>query len=337
MATIAEREWLATGKGLTDEQQHASNSFKLLQFNTLADGKVYLEICVCVHLQAIIFHLALAHSNSQTSFIKCPIPFLKWEYRKSLIIKEILRSGADILCLEEVDHFEDFFKPTLAQHGFEGFFMPKVDSPCLEFPDNNGPDGCAMFYRTERFELSRKKEVILRNIEGGDSHQVSLLAEFQTKQADGSKTYSVVVAMAHLKAKSGCGELRAAQGKHLIEAATAFSAPGQAVVIAGDFNATAEEEVYKHFSDNDSHPCLKLESSYKVARLGKEPPFTSWKFRAKGEAKYTIDYIWYTPDTLRVEGVWEVPQEAALDDDAMPCSGYPSDHAALCTSFSFRI
>lgn len=261
---------------------------------------------------------------------------LKWDYRKALIIQEILRSGASILCLEEVDHFEDFFKPTLAQHGFDGFFLPKVDSPCLIFPENNGPDGCAMFYHSEEFKLSRKKEVTLKNIEGGDSHQVALLAEFQMKPADRSQVCSVVVAMAHLKAKTEGKELRTAQGKHLIEEASAFSAPGQPVVIAGDFNATTQEDVYKHFSDNDSHPCLKLESSYKTACSSKEEPlFTSWKFRAKGEAKYTIDYIWYTRDTLRVEGVWEIPEESALGKDAMPCPVYPSDHAALCTSFSF--
>lgn len=278
----------------------------------------------------------LAHQDSQTSFIKCPIVALQWDYRKALIIKEILRSGADILCLEEVDHFEDFFKPTLAQHGFEGFFLPKIDSPCLAFPVNNGPDGCAMFYRSEQFKLLRKKEVILKNIEGVDSHQVALLAEFQKKQAVPGKACSIVVAMTHLKAKTEGKELRTAQGKHLIEEASAFSAPGQPVVIAGDFNATTKEGVYKHFSDNDSHPRLKLESSYKVARFSKEEPlFTSWKFRAKGEAKYTIDYIWYTPDTLCVEGVWEIPKEGAIGKDAMPCPVYPSDHAALCTSFSW--
>lgn len=262
---------------------------------------------------------------------------LEWDYRKKLIIQEILRSGADILCLEEVDHFEDFFQPTLAQHGFEGFFLPKPDSPCLIFDDNNGPDGCAMLYRSEKFQLRRKKEVVLKNIEGGDSHQVALLAEFQIKQPGGGKTCSVVVAMAHLKAKTEGRELRSAQGRHLIEETTAFSASGQPVVIAGDFNATTEEDVYKHFSDNDSHPCLKLESSYKTALCSKkEPVFTTWKFRAKGEAKHTIDYIWYTKNTLNVDGVLEIPEESTLGKDALPCPVYPSDHVALCTSFSFK-
>lgn len=258
-----------------------------------------------------------------------------------MIVEEILRSGADIVCLEEVDHYGDYFKPTLAQHGFEGFFLPKVGSPCLEFPGNNGPDGCAMFYRSEQFELLRKKDIVLRNVEGGDSHQVALLAEFRRKRAGGESSdlplCSVVVAMAHFKAKTGGKKLRAAQGKHLIKEASEFSVPGQPVIIAGDFNATTEEDVYKHFSENDSHPELKLESSYKMPHYSnEEPPFTSWKFRAKGEAKYTIDYIWYTPESLCVEGVWGIPEEEAIGKDALPCPVYPSDHVALCTSFNFR-
>lgn len=292
--------------------------------------------CV-LYINLSLLFLALAH----TSFIKCPTAALQWGYRGHLIVQEILRSGADIVCLEEVDHYGDFFKPMLAQHGFEGFFLPKVESPCLEFPDNNGPDGCAMFYRSEQFEVLRKKEIVLRNIEGGNSHQVALLAEFQRKGASGESSApsscSMVVAMAHFKAKTEGKKLRAAQGKHLIEEASEFSAPGQPVIIAGDFNATTEEDVYKHFSDNSSHPELKLNSSYKVPHYSnEEPPFTSWKFRAKGEARYTIDYIWYTPETLSVEGVWGIPEEEAIGNDGLPCPAYPSDHIALCTSFSCK-
>lgn len=241
------------------------------------------------------------------------------------------------MCLEEIDHFGDYFKPTLADNGFDGFFLPKDQSPCLDYPQNNGPDGCAMFFRRSQFQLLRKKYIVLRNAEGGRSHQVALLAEFQRKGLGPFSLRSVTVAMAHFKAKSEGKALRAAQGKHLIEEASNFSSPGQPVIVAGDFNATTEEDVYEHFTDSSSHPELELESSYKVPQYNnEEPPFTSWKFRAKGEAKYTIDYIWYTPETLCVEQVWGVPEEAAIGEDALPCAAYPSDHVALCTAFSFR-
>ncbi len=243
------------------------------------------------------------------------------------------------MCLEEVDHFEDFLKPELSSQGYDGFYFPKRDSPCLQFPDNNGPDGCALFYRSEKFNLLKKKEIILQNAQGEESNQVALLAEFKMKPqgSDGGKELpSVFVAMTHLKAKAEGRQLRGAQGKHLIKETSDFIDPGQAVIIAGDFNATIQEEIYEYFSSTQAHPCLKLKSSYRVPHYeDREPPFTSWKFRAKGEAKYTIDYIWYTPDQLAVDKVWSIPSQEEIGECGLPCVKYPSDHVALCSQFSF--
>ncbi len=46
---------------------------------------------------------------------------------------------------------EEFFQPRLEQAGFTGLFWPKACSPAEQygFPC----DGCALFYRTERFEV----------------------------------------------------------------------------------------------------------------------------------------------------------------------------------------
>ena len=121
---------------------------------------------------------ALAHD----SFIKCPDHALKWEYRSSLILKEILRADADVLCLEEIDHFQDFYEPELSKHGYEGCFVPKPNSPCLSFPDNNGPDGCALMFRSESFQLVKRKDLVLKNVSGGNSNQVAMLAELCLKE-----------------------------------------------------------------------------------------------------------------------------------------------------------
>ena len=241
------------------------------------------------------------------------------------------------MCLEEVDHYDDFFKPELSLHGYEGLHLPKVDSPCVHFPDNNGPDGCAMFYSSEKFNLIRKKEVILKNTDGGESHQVALLAEFRMKHVDvknDEELPSVFVAMTHFKAKPEGKSLRTAQGKHLIDETSTFSGTGQPVIIAGDFNANPEEEVYEYFSNTDDHPQLTLKSAYRGPHYNNnEPPFTSWKFRAKGELEYTIDYIWYTPSRLSVKRVWDIPTKKEIGEDGLPCSSYPSDHVALCSEF----
>lgn len=314
-------------------------------------------------------HLGLAHS----SFIRCPVEALKWTYRAPLILQEILRSGADIICMEEVDHFHDFLNPQLEQKDFKGLFVEKRNSPCLEFTPNNGPDGCALFYRSSKLTLLKNQELVLNREDGTKSNQVAMMAllQFSPGDSEGSKepesalkddasisleeqssdkaklddnvaplrsaalnTQTVCVAVTHLKAKRDGRELRLAQGKHLLSEIQSF-AEDHPVVVCGDFNATPDEPVYELFcGSNDSPLKSKLSSSYVTPHYGnKEPPLTSWKFRAAGESKYTIDYIWFTPDALKVDSIWTVPTEDGIGKDGLPCLKYPSDHVSLCTSF----
>ncbi len=89
--------------------------------------------------------------------------------------------------------------------------------------------------------------------------------------------------------------------------------------------------MYDHFHNRDAHPSLPLQSSYEID--GSEPEFTSWKIRAELESKYTIDYIWYCPESLKVKQVWGIPTSDAIGKAALPCMNYPSDHVALGTEF----
>ena len=66
----------------------------------------------------------------------------------------------DFLYFQEVDHFE-FLQKTLSTQGYQGIFFPKPDSPCLYVKENNGPDGCAIFYSKNRFKELRSQTTIL--------------------------------------------------------------------------------------------------------------------------------------------------------------------------------
>jgi nocturnin len=61
---------------------------------------------------------------------------------------------------QEVDHF-NFLKYVLGTQGYTGVFYPKPDSPCVYISGNNGPDGCAIFYRTNKFDLVNIESRIL--------------------------------------------------------------------------------------------------------------------------------------------------------------------------------
>jgi len=74
-----------------------------------------------------------------------------------------------------VDHF-NFLKTVLGTQGYNGMFFPKPDSPCLYIKGNNGPDGCAIFFREDKFELLKAVTRVLE-VWRVQSNQVSPLFE----------------------------------------------------------------------------------------------------------------------------------------------------------------
>ncbi|KAF6737374.1 Nocturnin [Oryzias melastigma] len=83
--------------------------------------------------------LAQALGEGKDGFIRCPLDALNWNERKYLILEEILTHRPDVLCLQEVDHYYDTFQPILARLGYQGSFLPKPWSPCLDVEQNNWP------------------------------------------------------------------------------------------------------------------------------------------------------------------------------------------------------
>ena len=81
--------------------------------------------------------------------MQAPPEVLEWEFRRPLLLQEIQESGADIICLQELNHFEELCV-LLESNGYTGAFFPKYCSPAEKYQCR--PDGLAIFYRTTRFE-----------------------------------------------------------------------------------------------------------------------------------------------------------------------------------------
>lgn len=78
---------------------------------------------------------------------------LSWDYRKELILNEIIQSDADFLCLQEVDvaQYEDYFTKHLSLRGYEGVYWPKSRAKTMSNEqDRRLVDGCATFYKASR-------------------------------------------------------------------------------------------------------------------------------------------------------------------------------------------
>ncbi|KAK3308286.1 Endonuclease/exonuclease/phosphatase [Chaetomium strumarium] len=95
-----------------------------------------------------------------------PPTALSWDYRKQRIIQELRERDADILCLQEIatDVFRDFFSPELAQDGYKGVHWPRPKAKTMSEKDAQAVDGCAVFYKANKWILLDKQLLDYANI-----------------------------------------------------------------------------------------------------------------------------------------------------------------------------
>lgn len=131
------------------------------------------------------------------------------EIKQQIVVFQNFDSFSFYFVLQEVDHFK-FLQNILRTLNYEGIFFPKPDSPCLYFIQNNGPDGCAVFYKQNKLELLSYDTRILE-VWQVQSNQVAIAANFRVIDTNDE----FCVCTTHLKARSGAllAKLRNEQGK----------------------------------------------------------------------------------------------------------------------------
>jgi endonuclease/exonuclease/phosphatase family metal-dependent hydrolase len=109
-------------------------------------------------------------AKPRSQYTQCEKAALEPTLRQKGLIKDLLNSNADILCLQEVEE-EALFKPALASLSpleYEGIFTQKVK------PDDRPQplDGCALFYKKKNVEEILRKNIIYKD---GSGHIAQLV------------------------------------------------------------------------------------------------------------------------------------------------------------------
>jgi len=242
-------------------------------------------------------------------------------------VRELLAADADILCLQEVNHFHEL-EASLATHGFAGAFQEKRNSPCVGL--GAPADGLALFWRTSRLTLQGPPQgVFFTDSRGEALSQCALLAHFQ--ECEGRP---LLVATTHLKAKAGeeCAAIRLAEARQLRALLEARSAPGAAVLCCGDFNTVLDSDPLRALLGMDAPSSLRL-SAVVCPPAVDGAAYTTFKVREAGVKEAAIDHV--LAAALRPVAAWAAPTRAAAGPDALPSNAFPSDHVPQVVDFSF--
>jgi CCR4-NOT transcription complex subunit 6 len=313
-------------------------------------------------------------------FPNCKPENLPWAARRNALLENIEALNADIVCLQEVEHFEGFWRPALRALGYRGVYKQRGAG--------SKPDGCATFYREARFALIEHRSIDFDHVSGCRLGADRVGPGFATQNvalltllaplflSSGLNAVSrLAVANVHLFWDPGYEDLKLAQARAAVEAAEQLATDAEgschvpaAIILAGDFNAMPQSDVYAYLAGEarftSAYAAVALSSSSTAtattalaegpygsgyapetsgsaasvsASAAAEPAFTNFRDCFRG----AIDYVFlrdaaYGGPRLRATAALGMmgEEEAAAEGGGLPSSRHPSDHLPLAADLS---
>jgi uncharacterized protein with PIN domain/endonuclease/exonuclease/phosphatase family metal-dependent hydrolase len=192
---------------------------------------------------------------------------LKWPRRKEMIHQCIVDFAADIYCLQEVDHFESFYRNMMKELGFK----------CLYVKRPAKRDGCLVAYRADRFRVIGHRELNLDSLSFIDGDRKSSKSKFFKNNVailvalkDLETDAHLIVANCHIHWNPSLEDVKCAQAAYILEQLAEFRADhfNAPLIWTGDFNSTPTSDVYRILTANldDRHRLLHELSPLHIAR-----------------------------------------------------------------------
>lgn len=178
--------------------------------------------------------------------------YMRWDYRKQLLRKEIKAYEPGIMCFQEVDQFDDL-DHLLKKDGFRGVYKARTGDAC---------DGCAVFWKDKQFSLLHEESIEFQSF--GLRNNIAQLCVFEMKhnqsisltnsQAPQSKSSQYfVVGNIHALFNPSRGDIKLGQMRLFLEKAQKLSQEwdGIPVMLAGDFNSMPKSAIYQFLASSE--------------------------------------------------------------------------------------
>ncbi|XP_051955262.1 CCR4-NOT transcription complex subunit 6-like, partial [Xyrauchen texanus] len=305
----------------------------------------------------------------------CPTWALNWEYRKKGIMEEITNCDADIISLQEVEteQYYTFFLATLKERGYDGFFCPKSRAKLVSEQERKHVDGCAVFFKTEKFALVQKhtvecvfNQVAMANSEGSeimlnrvmtkDNIGVAVLLEvkkdmFASDLKQPPEKQLLLVANAHMHWDPEYSDVKLIQTMMLLSElkSIAEKASGSInsasptsdtrfipIVLCADLNSLPDSAFRRLANSKNVKSDGSITHSFQLKCAYKRNlmPFTNYTYDFNG----VIDYIFFSKTHMSVLGVLGPLESQWLKDNSItgcPHPHIPSDHFSLLAQLEY--
>ncbi len=95
-------------------------------------------------LRVVSYNILAQSKLKGPKYAYCTGTQVNWQVRRNILLQELLSFQADVLCLQEVDHFEDWWRPQLSRAGYDGVYQKRA---------RFHRDGVATFFLRDKFQL----------------------------------------------------------------------------------------------------------------------------------------------------------------------------------------
>ncbi|KRX01646.1 Endonuclease/exonuclease/phosphatase [Pseudocohnilembus persalinus] len=283
-----------------------TDHFQVLSYNILAENVAY---------KFIFFHTALPYLNFKN-------------YRAPRIIDEIKQYLPSIICLQEVDHFEDFYQNQLQNLGYTVYINKRTKFK---------PHGTLIGFQNDQWDLI--------DIENLDYNKAINLKEYKVNSNGITALLKSKKSGKFVCASSIHTFYRENQVKYAQVAYTTYhinqflqknnlDKENTAIIIAGDFNAQKDQDIIQYLYGNQ--PQQKDDKNYEKYQWIYQKQKYLCQQKMPGN-KSEIDFIFYSEKSLEVTKLLKPAQESYLNESGgTPNKYFSSDHLRIQAEFKFK-
>lgn len=203
--------------------------------------------------------LADCYSHGPCAAPNAGVDIVSWAYRSTLITKVLSDHDADIVCLQEVDHYEDHFKAFFSSRGYHVEYIQR----------SKRQDGVLIAFKHKKFELLSSQIVYFDDLSQVKTHLLQPLTKSSLQRQNIAlilllrvagayhfdtapnlvKDRLITVCTTHLYWNPHFPQVKVAQTQYLLERLadmrdTVHDLPPCASLLTGDFNSEPSSEPY---------------------------------------------------------------------------------------------